>query len=922
MKSSIASRLFRKVFLFYLLVATAVVGTLVFKEYSDTKKQIIKKLEGYGQSQSIVLAESLWAMDTAELQLIIDELIQDSQIVGVKILDHNKQEVLARAGQTTVLDGNGSRLSHVLYWHTFAIDIYHETGSDRVGFAELFTSRGVIFEVIKFRIMLVIVSVLIMIIALWIILHSVSRVILSTPLNRLTTLTKNLDLSNLDDYCEIDTPGGNNELDVLQNAFVSMVHRLSGANKELSELHNDLENLVEKRTALLNQEIKERKQIEKEVLTQGAIVTHMLDGAYLVRVNDGIIVYTNKAFESMFGYQSGEMLGQHISIVNGAKDKSSIEISNEIHQALAINKKWQGEVLNIKKNGTSFWSYVTIVTIIHPEFGEVWVSINADISYLKRQEAELIKAKDDAEAATVAKSNFLSTMSHEIRTPMNGVLGMTQLLEDTALDDEQKSYLNTIISSGNSLLNVINDILDFSKLDTQKVELEHINFDLELVCYDCMKLVSVTALKKGVDLILDYYPDCPRMWVGDPSRIRQVLLNLLGNAIKFTSSGYVRLGVRGLLEESGRQLVRLEVEDSGIGIKPEAIKHLFDHFTQADQATTRKYGGTGLGLAITKKLVTLMKGQLGVDSTFGKGSTFWITGLLPLANNGNELPEARLQGVRILLVCEKNLIQQKVFKNMLLHMGSRTTIVDDHKNVINTLLSAVTQGDPFKICIIDQATKNGSALDTGKDIRQNSFLSDLKLMFIAPLDLGVDVKLETEKVFNAYLNRLCRYESLQTVLSKLYSPHSAGQNISKQNIQHEISSPIQQEVTFNASVLLVEDVIPNQIIAKKFLQKLGVSVDIANDGQRAVELFKNKAYDLIFMDCRMPVMDGYEATRKIRQLEQESDSKKFIPVIALTANASEEDKIICQQSGMNGVVIKPFKPTDLSAVLTKWLNDT
>lgn len=540
------------------------------------------------------------------------------------------------------------------------------------------------------------------------------------------------------------------------------------------------------------------------------------------------------------------------------------------------------------------------------------------LSYENEQQTlALNKARIAAEDANQMKSSFLANMSHEIRTPMNGVIGMVQLLEDTPLSDEQKAYLNSISRSGDSLLLIINDILDFSKLNSEKAELESIAFDLERVCQECLEMIDGNAVNKEVEVILDYLPDCPRRFIGDPSRFRQVLLNLLGNALKFTDQGYIRLGVSFKAEGNGIYQLRMEVEDSGIGLKPETIKHLFDEFIQADSSTTRQYGGTGLGLAITRKLVELMQGKIGVESVYGEGATFWINARLPSALEPATLKVSSLEGIRVLLI-DDNRQTRRIFKQLLEHMGMDVSTLSDPAQAVGLLRDKNQANTPFQIAILDHIMPEVNGEELGIKIRTDKQLSGLKLLIFSSTGQKGDAAYFSDIGFNGYINKLCRYETLRAILSKALN-HSTGSPIITQHNTEKLTQPKEtSQQSFNASVLLVEDVLPNKIIAKKFLTKMGIDVDVASNGIEALELFKANEYDLIFMDCHMPEMDGYEATKAIRKTEKESNITP-IPVIALTANVTDDDHKLCVQAGMNDVVTKPFKRADLSNCLHQWL---
>jgi CheY-like chemotaxis protein len=544
-------------------------------------------------------------------------------------------------------------------------------------------------------------------------------------------------------------------------------------------------------------------------------------------------------------------------------------------------------------------------------------TISIDISERKQIELALIDAKDKADTASRVKSDFLATMSHEIRTPLNSVIGMTQLLADTTLSNDQKDFLSAITHSGNSLLSLINGILDFSKLDAEMVEVDKVAFDLERVCQECLELVAGNVVGKPLDFIFDYHPECLRHLMGDPSRVRQILVNLLGNAVKFTSDGFVRLSAN--LDTVDSSIVHLEIEDTGIGLKAESIENLFESFTQADSSTTRQYGGTGLGLAITKKLVELMKGSIAVESDFGKGTTFKVDLSFAKAETPQQLTYNSLDAIRILLA-ESNTQNVRVFSRMLQHMGARVTVLERTEGIVGELRTAIESMDAYHIAIIDHDFGKNGGLEEGRQIRKNDQFEDLKLLMLSTVGQRGDASLFTESGFNAYINKLCRYETLRAILSSMLD-HLVGQPIITQHsVEDARRSNDESPETYEATVLLVEDIAVNRIVAGKFLEKLGVDFDIAKNGNEAVEAYSKKIYSLVFMDCHIPIRDGYDATREIRILESEQ-SKPEIPIIALTANSSSEDFQLCLNSGMNDMVTKPFRLSDLSKALSKWLPD-
>ena len=674
---------------------------------------------------------------------------------------------------------------------------------------------------------------------------------------------------------------------------------IAGFNEMLLEIQNRDRIVFEQQQQLLGEKNSRIRKLTAAVEQSANLI--------VITTPQGEIEYVNPYFCAVTGYAADEVIGRNPRILSAGLTSSEMYL--ELWQAVQSGKQWAGEFLNRKKNGELYWEQATISPVLD-EQGIITdlIAIKIDITERKKAEADMRKAKEQAEAANRAKSEFLANMSHEIRTPMNGVIGMSDLMADTPLNEEQQQFMNAIRTSADHLMGVINDILDFSKIEAGKIELDKSPFLLRTFLGNTLRSLAGKTAERGLELTEQVDSEVPDVLEGDPSRLRQILLNLLTNAVKFSQNGEIRVYV-GLESRAGSDLmIRFSVRDHGIGIPENKLGLIFDSFTQADASTSKTYGGTGLGLTISRRLVELMGGKIWVESKPGEGSTFSFITILREREQITTATVSSFTGFTAMVVGD-NQTNRLYLCTLLSDLGFTVSEADSIDYALLKLRSAKYEARLPVLLLADLSSPGGDSWSLMRSLKLEGGFDSIHRILLTSVGIRGDASLCRELGIDGYLVKPLVSDEFEELLGRVLGAEAGDLREHRPVTRHQI-----REEQVRLSLLVVDDVEVNLMVVRGILERIGHDVTCAGSGREALELLEKQHFDAVFMDVQMPDMDGFETTAAIRANEISSGGRRM-PIIAVTAYAMAGDSDRCIAAGMDGYISKPIKPGKLREVL-------
>jgi PAS domain S-box-containing protein len=729
-------------------------------------------------------------------------------------------------------------------------------------------------------------------------------------------------VSAQEDYTLRAVPTGGDEVGTLIDAFNQMLERIQERDAALQTSHGRLESRVEERTRQLQGEVDDRMLAEERLSEERGMLRALIDNVpdfMYVKDANSRFVLANASLARSIGVTSPADVLQKTDFDFYPKELASCFFDDEQKVIRSKQAMFDREEEARDDHGNRIWLLTTKVPLFD-KAGQITgiAGVGRDITERRKVEREMQESKEHAEAASRAKSEFLANMSHEIRTPLNGVMGMTDLALDTQLTPEQRGYLETVKSSSDSLLTVINDILDFSKIEAGKIDLEAIEFNLRESLDSTLKTMALRADEKGLELLCEVAPEVPEIVRGDSTRVRQVVVNLVGNAIKFTERGEVAIKVQMESPDGPDSVLHFTVSDTGIGVAKQKRELIFAAFSQADTSTTRKYGGTGLGLTISSRLVEMMGGKIWVESDEGQGSQFHFTLRLGVIDAkeikiGSVAPPEILRGVKVLVV-DDNRTNRRILEGMLGRWEMKTVSAEDGQGALDQLSAARESGDPFGLILTDMHMPKMDGFTLIEQIRHRPELATATIMMLTSAGHRGDAARCQELGVAAYLLKPIRQSELREAIARVLGAREQDGAIA---LITRFSLHDARDPSAFLHVLLAEDNAVNQRLAVRLLEKRGHSVKVAANGREALEAMEKERFDLVFMDVQMPEMDGLEATIAIR--EKEKSSGLHQPIIALTAHAMKGDREKCLDVGMDGYLTKPIRPPELEEILEEYV---